>query len=131
MQIPDPIPEVRTAIDAAPMAARAHLSALRELIYETANTLPECRIAESLKWGQPSFTTADTKAATPIRIGVTKDGDVAVFTHCQSTAMSDFRALAPSDLRFDGNRALVLDIHTPLPIDAIVPLIRAALTYRV
>lgn len=127
---PPPTPAVKAALAGHDGDARAHILALRDLIYEVAETLPVGRIDESLKWGQPSYTTADIKAATPIRLGVTKDGDVAVLTHCQSTVMSDFRALAPQDMRFDGNRALLLDPAAPLPTEAIVPLIRAALTYR-
>lgn len=126
MSHPIGTPAVQAVFDAAPR----HLLTLRALIFDIAATLPVGRIEESLKWGQPSYNTPDTKAATPIRLGVTKGGDVAIFTHCQSTVMSDFRALAPPDMRFDGNRALHLDPDQPVPVDAITPLIRAALTYR-
>ena len=104
--------------------------ALRDLIFKTAASLPVGRIEESLKWGQPSYTTPDTRAATPIRLAVTKFDRVAILTHCQSTVMSDFCALAPPELQFDGNRALHLDPTIAVPIDKITPLIRAALTYR-
>ena len=80
--------------------------------------------------GQPSYTTPDTRAATPIRLAGTKFDRVAILTHCQSTVMSDFRALAPPELQFDGNRALHLDPTTAVLINKITPLIRAALTYR-
>ena len=103
---------------------------LRALIYDIAATLPVGRLEESTKWGQPSYATPDTKSATPIRLGLTKSGDVAVFTHCQTTVMGDFRALAPPDMRFDGNRALLLSADQPPPLDEIAPLIRAALTYH-
>jgi len=100
------------------------------MIFDIAATLPVGPVEETLKWGQPSYSTPQTKAATPIRLSVTKKGDVGVFTHCQSSVMSDFQALAPPDLRFDGNRALLLDAAALPAPDQIAPLINAALTYR-
>ena len=123
-------PAVARVFADMPEDKRAHLLALRTLIFDTAEGVPVGRIEESLKWGQPSYATPDTKAATPIRLGITKTDDIAIFTHCQSSVMSDFRALAPTDMQFDGNRALHLPADTPLPLDEITPLIRAALTYR-
>ena len=130
MKHPFQSPALADAFAAMPDDKRAHILALRDLIFETGKTLPIGRIEESLKWGQPSYNTPDTKAATPIRLGITKADDLAIFTHCQSTVMSDFRALAPPDMKFDGNRALLLSPDSPLPLDEITPLIRAALTYR-
>jgi hypothetical protein len=72
----------------------------------------------------------DTKSATPIRLGLSKAGDPAIFTHCQSTVMGDFRDLAAPNLKFDGNRAVFLPIGHPPKLDEFAPLIRAALTYR-
>lgn len=130
MPHPKPTPATQGAFDKANPAARAHMLTLRDLIFDIASELPVGAVEESLKWGQPSYATSDTKSGTPIRLAVTKDGDVAVLTHCQTTVMSDFRALAPPDMRFDGNRALHLSPADPIPLGAIAPLIRAALTYR-
>ena len=130
MKHPFQSPAIKLAFDAFDPSHRTMMLALRDLIFKTAASLPVGRIEESLKWGQPSYTTPDTRAATPIRLAVTKFDRVAMLTHCQSTVMSDFRALAPPELQFDGNRALHLDPTIAVPIDKITPLIRAALTYR-
>lgn len=130
MSKPFASPAARDAFAAFPQPARDRLTDVRTLIYDIAATLPVGQIEESTKWGQPSYATPDTKAATPIRLGLTKSGDPAIFTHCQSTVMSDFRALAPPDMVFDGNRALHLPADQPLDPNTIAPLIRAALTYR-
>ena len=130
MQHPFQTPAIKAAFAAFDADQRTGLLALRAHIFETAATLPIGRVEESLKWGQPSYNTPDTRAATPIRLGTTKAGDIAIFTHCQSTVMSDFRALAPANMRFDGNRALHVSPSHPIPLDDITPLIRAALTYR-
>ena len=130
MKYPFATPAVAAAFDAFPDHARPTLLALRDAIFDTAATLPVGRVEETLKWGQPSYATPDTNAATPIRLGLAKSGRVAILTHCQTTVMSDFRALAPPDLDFDGNRALHLDPTSPPPAHIVTPLIRAALTYR-
>lgn len=44
--------------------------------------------------------------------------------------MADIRALSGPDLRFDGTRALLLDVGAPLPCSALHALIRTALTYH-
>lgn len=130
MRYPFQTTALRDTFDAFPNDARDGLLALRDLIFDTAASLPIGRIEESLTWRQPSYAAPDTKAATPIRLGVTKSGDLAIFTHCQSSVIADFRALAPPEMRFDGNRALHLAPDKSLPLDDITPLIRAALTYR-
>jgi hypothetical protein len=124
----------RDAFAAFPQPARTTLMAVRAMIFDIAATLPADqnvgRIEESTKWGQPSYATPDTKSATPIRLGLSKAGDPAIFTHCQSTVMGDFRDLAAPNLKFDGNRAVFLPIGHPPKLDEFAPLIRAALTYR-
>lgn len=120
----------RDAFAAFPQPARDALLGVRTLIYDIGATLPVGRIEESTKWGQPSYNTPDTKSATPIRLGLSKAGDPAIFTYCQSSVMGDFRALAPPHLQFDGNRAVHLPVDQPPPLDELTPLIRAALTYR-
>ncbi len=123
-------PAARDAFAAFPQPARDTLLALRAMIYDIGAALPVGRIEESTKWGQPSYATPDTKSATPIRLGLSKAGDPAIFTHCQSTVMADFRALAPANMHFDGNRAVHIPANQPSALDELAPLIRAALTYR-
>lgn len=123
-------PAARDAFAAFPQPARDTLMTLRTMIYDIGATLPVGRIEESTKWGQPSYATPDTKSATPIRLGLTKAGDAAIFTHCQSTVMADFRALEPANMVFDGNRAVHIPADQPALLNELAPLIRAALTYR-
>ena len=127
--IPDP--HVRAAFDAFPDTARTQLLSLRALILQVGAETPGVgRIEETLKWGQPAYLTPDTKAGSTIRLGMPKTGGMAVYTHCQSSIMADFQAVAPEGLRFEGNRGLHLDPLAPLPKDALAVLIRGALTYH-
>ncbi|WP_227421470.1 DUF1801 domain-containing protein [Pacificispira spongiicola] len=122
-------PDVEAAFDAFPEPARGTLLALRALIFEVAAETPGVgAIEETLKWGQPAYLTPETKSGTTIRLGMPKTGGAALYTHCQTTVMSDFRALFPGEFTFDGNRAVLFD--TSADIEKLRMLIRHALTYH-
>lgn len=127
--IPDPL--VEKAFQDFPDNVRADLFGLRKLILETAATLPEIgTVQETLKWGQPAYLTPDTGAATTIRLGVPKSGGFALYTHCQTSVMSEFQALFPSELKFEGNRAVLFAAGAELPKGPLTALITRALTYH-
>lgn len=130
MKHPYQSPGVAAAFAAIPEPARTTMTDLRTVIFDIAADLPIDGLNESLKWGQPSFLGKRPNSGTPIRLGLTKSGDLAILAHCQSTVISDFRALAPQGLRFDGNRALLLRPDQRPEPAILAPLIRAALTYR-
>ena len=103
---------------------------LRRLVLETAAATPGVGpVEEALKWGQPAFLTPKTKAGSTLRIGVTRSGELALFAHCQTSIISDFRALFETDFTFDGNRAVHLK-DGDLPVGPLRTLIASALTYH-
>lgn len=124
-------PSVAAAFAAFPDAARPHLLALRGLIFDTAADTPGVgALQEVLKWGQPAYLTAQTKSGSTIRLGVPKSGGVAIYTHCQTTLISDFRAILPDAFRYEGNRAILLDTGEALQEDRLRMFIASALTYH-
>jgi len=115
----------------APVAAR--LRALRALVFEVAAATEGVGpIEETLKWGQPAYLTAKSKSGSTIRIDAVKarPGQYALYVHCQTTLVGDFRALYRDAFRFEGNRALVFDARQALPADALRHCIALALTYH-
>lgn len=121
-------PGVAAAYDAMPVAARKGCLALRDLIFEVADETPGAgAISEELRWGQPAYL---TPTGTTIRLGVPKAGGYALFVHCQTTLIEDFRPLAPPDTRFDGRRGVLFNEGDVPDAQAMKLLIRAALTYR-
>ena len=115
---------VAAAFAAMPKAERAGLLELRARIFAVA--LAEgIALEEALRWGQPAYLAP--KGST-IRLGLPKTGGFALYTHCQSSLMSDFKAICP-DLRFEGNRAVHFKTDEAPP-KALDLLIRAALTYH-
>jgi hypothetical protein len=89
-------------------------------------------LEETLKWGQPSYLTPETKSGSTIRIDRHKSGDgrTALFFHCQTHLVDTFREIFRDDLEFESNRAIVLDAGDALPEEALRHCIAMALTYH-
>ena len=124
-------PAVEAAFAAFPAPARRGLLTLRRLIFETAAETPGVgALEETLKWGQPAYLTPETGSGSTIRLGRPKQGGLALYTHCQSRLLPDFRDLFPEDFVYEGNRAVLFEEGAALPLDKLRLLIRSALTYR-
>jgi hypothetical protein len=123
---------VDAVFDACPVPVKTKLKALRQLILDTAKTTKGVgRIEEALKWGQPSYLTAETGSGSTIRIDRVKSADnqVAVFFHCQTDLVDTFRELYPK-LSYSGNRAILLDADKKLPEAELRHCVALALTYH-
>ena len=92
-------PAVDAVFSAYPNPVRAKLLAVRRLIFETAGTTEGVgALQETLRWGQPSYLTPQTKSGSTIRIDQAKSaaGRYAVFFHCQTDLVETFRELYPT-----------------------------------
>lgn len=124
-------PAVAEAYAAFPDLERAKLLALRQLIFDVAARDPQVGpLEETLKWGQPAYLTPATKSGTTLRLGIPKTGGDAVFCHCQTTVISDFKALFGGAFVYDGHRAVLFSTVGDLPIDKAALLVSAALRYH-
>ena len=133
-------PSAQSAIPAAvaavfatyPKRLRTRLEALRRLILDTARTTPGVGVLEeTLKWGQPSYLTAETCSGSTIRIDQVKSepGRYALYFHCQTDLVATFRELYP-ELSYGGNRCILLDESAAPPEQALRHCIALALTYH-
>ena len=123
---------VETAFATFAEAERSNLLTLREMIFDVAANIPEVGpLQECLKWGQPSYLTATSKSGTTIRLGTPKTGGVALFVHCQTKLISDFRATFPDAFIYEGNRAIVFKGNEIKNDDLLNLFIGQALTYHV
>ncbi len=126
-------PEVAAAFDAYPPAFRKKLLALRKLILETAAATEGVgEIEETLKWGEPAYLTSETKSGSTIRIDwKARDPDrYAMYFHCQTSLVADFRERFGDRLRCEGNRSIVFEKDEALPTQVLATCIAAALTYH-
>jgi hypothetical protein len=84
-----------------------------------------------LKWGQPSYLTPQTRNGSTIRIDQVKPvpGQYAVYFHCQTNLVETFRELYP-ELRYGGNRCILLDAGDKVPDAELRHCVALALTYH-
>jgi hypothetical protein len=117
---------VDAAFRAYPAPLRARLERLRKIVLDTARKMDGVAVEETLKWGQPAFL---SKGGSTIRIDGTKDGGAAMYFICHTDLIATFRELYP-ELRYEGNRAILLGAREKIPEDALRHCISLALTYR-
>jgi hypothetical protein len=126
-------PAVDSVFSAYPKPIKARLPALRRLIFDTAKvTKGVGALQETLKWGQPSYLTPETKSGSTIRIDRVKseaDG-YAVYFHCQTDLVETFRELYPTQMRYGGNRSILLNAGDAVPEAALRHCVALALTYH-
>src|SRR5471032_661811 len=124
--------DVAAAFKAYPADLRRRLLVLRELVFETAaGTAGVSPLTEALKWGQPSFLTEETGSGTTVRIDRLKKSDgYAIYFHCQSGLVGQFKELYPDTFRYEGKRAIVFDVKDRVPKKALRHCIGLALTHH-
>jgi len=130
-------PEVKAVFDTYPARLKARLLHLRQQIFAVAATNDRVGpLTETLKWGQPSYLTAQSKSGTTVRIDRIKhkskqtEEDYGLFVHCQTSLVSTWRDLYSGDLDFDGNRCIRFTTTEDPPDDALRHCIVMALTYH-
>ena len=126
-------PRVAATFKAYPPEVRARLMALRETIFDVAATTDGVGVlTETLKWGQPSYLTEETGSGTTVRIDRLKgdSGGYAVYFHCQSGLIGQFRELYPETFAYEGERAILFDLGTQAPARELRHCIALALTHH-
>ncbi|WP_395714634.1 DUF1801 domain-containing protein [Reyranella sp.] len=123
---------VAAIFETYPPAVRKRLATLRALVLETARQTDGVgRLTETVKWGQPSYLTEESGSGTTVRIDRLKAGDgYAIYFHCQSGLVEEFRQLYPDTFRFQGNRAIVFDATETPPSRELGHCIALALTHH-
>jgi len=118
IDVPLPDDDVLGVFDTCPSEQKTKLLALRNLIFEVAaETSGVGRIEETLKWGQPSYLTADTKSGSTLRIGPYKGSDIrfALFVHCQTDLISTIKDHYGDTFTYEGKRALIFNANEDVP----------------
>ena len=126
-------PRVAAAFKAYPPEVRARLMALRETIFEVAVATPGVGVlTETLKWGQPSYLTGETGSGSTVRIDRLKGdgGGYAVYFHCRSGLVGQFRELYPGTYAYDGKRAIRFGTGDRLPLGELKHCLALALTHH-
>jgi hypothetical protein len=126
-------PAVDAVFKSYPKPIRTKLLALRRLILDTADTTKGVgKIKETLKWGQPSSLTPETKSGSTVRIDRVKSSadQYAVYFHCQTGLVETFRELYPKEFSYGGNRSILLKTEDAIAEPALRHCLALALTYH-
>lgn len=130
MTAPAVPPAIEARVSAAAPEQREQLLALRALVFEVAQATDGVgRIEETLKWGQPSYLTPESRSGTTIRIDAHPAGGTALYVNCQTDLVETFRTHYPA-LAYEGVRAVVFDRGAALPEAALRHIIALTLTYH-
>ncbi|MGG5372738.1 DUF1801 domain-containing protein [Enterococcus sp. AZ196] len=119
---------VKRKFDGYSAEQKTALLEIRQLIFDISREVaPDESLVENLKWNQPSYT---AKKGTPIRLDTFGDDNIAIFFHCQTHLIEQFREMFQDELTFSKNRAIIIDPDAPLPIENLRICIQMGLTYH-
>jgi hypothetical protein len=124
---------VAAAFSSFPKRLRSKLLALRRLILDTAKTTDGVgALEETLKWGQVSYLTTESKSGSTIRIDQVKSepDSYAIYFHCQTNLVETFRERYPDKWKYGGNRSILLNLDDDVDEAALRHCIALALTYH-
>ncbi len=116
-----------------PPKVRSRLLSLRKLIFSTAGSTAQVgNLEETLRWGEPTYLTTESGSGSMIRIDWKKSRpeQYEMNFHCQTSLISSFRRIYPSEFQYAGNRSLIFETSKRIPVPALRQCIRMALTYR-
>lgn len=126
-------PGVKEVFKLYPALMRAKLLVLRELIFDTAASIPGVgELEETLKWGEPTYATSQSKSGSPVRIAykASRPTQYAMYFICSTNLAETFKTMFPKDFKFEGNRAIVFEATDRVPNRELAWCITAALTYH-
>ena len=129
MAMPD---QVAAVFAGYPPDAQDLLGRVRALVFERAAAESVGPLTETLKWGEPAYLTAASKAGTTVRLSWSpKQPDVCgMLVPCQTALLDRYRERFSAEVQLEGDRAVVLPLDTPLPEAPLSACIAMALTYH-
>ena len=114
-----------------PDEKKDYLFHLRDLIFDVAEAdLRIGPLCEELRWGDPSYITAKTKAGSTVRLGLFGHSKVALFFHCKTSLVENFKTIYADALEYSKNRAILIDPQSPPPDEVLQHCVSASLLYK-
>lgn len=130
-------PEVDAAFSAFDPQVRDLLMQCRTLVFDTAAEVDGVgQITETLKWGQPSYLTQTTAAGSTIRLAMAapESGTAApcpaLYVHCATDLIEQFKTFYPNTFEYQGKRALIITRDIGSVTAELRHCIALALTYK-
>jgi len=121
---------VKQVFNSYPEKVETKMVELRKIILDVVETLDTRNsLEETLKWGEPSYL---LKHGSTVRIDWKESNPkyLGIFFNCRTKLIDTFRAIYGKDLKFEGNRAILLELDSSLPEEILFQCIHVALTYH-
>lgn len=121
---------VATVFDNYPDAVIGKCLFLRQLIIDTASeTDGVTELEETLKWGEPSYLTKD---GSTIRIAwvPSQPTSYGIYFNCKTSLVETFKECYRDVFNFKGNRAIIFDNSSIVPVEQLKHCITLSLTYH-
>ena len=120
---------VKQKFETYPEDVAKALHVIRLLIINTAKKDGITNLVETLKWGEPSYISHigstiryDWKSNVP--------NEYRIYFHCQTTLVETFKEVYGNTFMYEGNRALVFNLHDAIPVKALTHCVSMALRYK-
>ena len=124
---------VKEKFNSYPKGIKQKLLFLRQLIFDIASqTKGVGKIEETLKWGEPSYITSETKSGSTIRIDwkSSMPHHYALYFNCKTTLVDTFNETYGDMFHYGGNRSIIFNVNEPIAVDELSDCIAMALTYH-
>lgn len=120
---------IKEKLESYPADACERFHEIRELIYKVASEERLGEITETLKWGEPSYS---SKKGSPIRMDWKSKlpNQVSLYFNCKTTLVETFREVYRDTFLFVDNREIVLPMVASIPTQELKECISMALRYH-
>ena len=125
--------KVEAVFKTYPQNIKSKLMFLRQLIFDTAASIEGVReIEETLKWGELSYLTPESKSGSTIRITwkESQKEHYSMFFKCTANLVPAFKEKFPQQFKFGGNRSIDFNLNDDVPVKELKRCIALALTYH-
>ena len=121
--------EVKKLMEGYPEGVSAKLRQIRQLIVETAEGAGMEKLLETTKWGEPSYV---CKQGSTIRMDWKErtPDHYYLFFICSTRLVETFKFMLGDELRFEGDRAILLNLSDPVPESVLRRCLLLALNYH-
>ncbi len=126
-------PDVAAVFQSYPENMRRKLLFLRQLILETAAATEGVgELEETLKWGEPSYLTPQTKSGSTVRIDWKEKNEdqYAMYFKCTTNLVPAFKEKYPTEFKYGGTRSIIFNEDDQIAVEELRDCIALALTYH-
>ncbi len=125
--------DVAAVFDSYPQNVKTKLLFLRQLIFDTAASVEGIgEIEETLKWGEPSYLTPESKSGSTIRVAwkESQKDQYSIFFKCTANLVPAFKDRYPKKFKYGGDRSIDFKLGDKVPQKELKQCIALALTYH-